>query len=286
MNVFIVGLGQIGGSIGLNLVKGRQIGRVSGYDRDRRQSLLAKRDKGIHSIASTIKLGLAQADLVILAIPTSQIVGLLPRILRYTSDRSAILDVGSSKAEILNVVNKCPRKINFVGGHPLAGTEGHGFASANSDIFAGAHFALIPTPGTSRNWIAAIKRLVVGLGARPMMMSAEQHDRLIAITSGLPYLISLGLMNLAISISRREPEIWNLTAGSFRSATRVAASSPTLTRDILLTNKDCVLNAMDRFIAELSAQREMISGEKNESLRQMISKANKAAVKIRNGKSS
>jgi len=279
MNVLIVGLGQIGGSIGLNLVTRKLVAHVAGYDLDKTESHLAMRKKGAHSIAPTLAQGLAQADLVILAVPTWEIIKLLPEIAQYIPDGSAILDVGSTKTEILKAVNRCHKRIDFIGGHPLAGTEGHGFASANPEIFLGAIFALVPAPGTDKNWVRQIKYLVAALGAKPLMISPEDHDRLMAITSGLPYLISLSLMNLAITTARHEPVIWKLTAGSFRSATRVAASSPKLTMDLLLTNKDYIIEALDKFIRELSAQKEIISrGDKN-SLGRLISKTHKAASK-------
>lgn len=278
MNILIIGLGQIGGSIGLNLVKGRKVGHVAGYDMDRKASLLAARKKGVHSIAPTLAKGLAKADLVILAIPTGEIIKLLPEIERHVPDSSAILDVGSTKAEILRAVNRCHKRINFVGGHPLTGAEGYGFVSANPEIFSGAIFALIPAPETDKNWIRQIKYLVSALGAKPLMINAKNHDRLMAITSGLPYLISLSLMNLAITTAKREPVIWKLIAGSFRSATRVAVSSPKLTADLLFTNKNHIITALDKFIGELSARREIISQGNENSLIRLILKTYEAAL--------
>jgi len=283
MQILIVGLGQIGGSIGLRLMKNRTYGRIIGFDKDKKQALVALKGKGVHRIIPRLENGISQADLIILAIPPRAIISFLPLIAGSIPRNSAVFDVGSTKVEIMKTANKYLRGLNFIGGHPLAGTEGSGFKSAHPDLFHGATFALLPSQGISGPWVKRIKSLVISLGARPLFMQTKQHDRLLALTSGLPYAICLSLMNLAITASEQNPEIWKLVAGSFRSATRVASSSPSLTTDILITNRRHLIKAIDQLSRELSRQkRAILLGDEN-YLKNLAMTTSSMAKKINHG---
>jgi prephenate dehydrogenase len=259
LNVLIVGLGQIGGSIGLDLVAIRGVGHVVGYDRNKTESARALRHRAIDHIAPTLQMGVAEADIVILATPIKSIIALIPEVCRELKSDAAILDVGSTKQEILKAALRVRPKANFIGGHPIAGNEGHGFRSARRGQFGGATFVLTPSPYATHGWVKVVTQLVKRLGALSVIMTARRHDRIAALTIGLPNVLSIALMGLAARAGARDPEIWRLTGGSFQGATRVAVSSPDLMTQMLVTNNVEVSLALARLIADISRLKAAIS---------------------------
>jgi prephenate dehydrogenase len=173
--------------------------------------------------------------------------------------------------------------VNYIGGHPLAGSEGCGPDAAGKGKFAGTTFVLIPLPGTEPRWIELIEELVTSLEARPLTMASEQHDQLIAVTSSLPYLLAIALAQLASTYAREHAELWDLVGGSFRSATRVATSSPDMTLDMFLTNRTNIVRAASEMINELSRLSRFIDEGDEASLRALIEKAKSEMEVIQNG---
>lgn len=236
--VAIVGMGQIGGSIGMALLRRKLTRCVIGIDRDPAVLRAAKARRACTMTAQDLA-AVALSDLVVLAAPVRGIRGMAKGI-RFLLPHDAIAtDVGSAKAAIM----KDYRGLRgFVGGHPMAGTEKAGIAAADPRLFEGATWVLVPG---DRRALPKLTRLVRVLGASPLVMTAAAHDRAVATTSHLPYLFALALK--AAARDRR------LAAGSFRSATRVAAQAPEMARDFLLANRFHVAAAADRMAAAFKA---------------------------------
>ena len=283
LKVLIVGLGQIGGSLGMDLVERRLVAKVTGFDINKAVVKRAKKLGAVDNIVNSLDEGMHKADLVILAVPIREIKKLIPVVGQFIRKDAAVLDVGSTKVEILKIASKLSQIVNYIGGHPLAGSEKYGLDSAETGKFVDTTFVLIPFPETKPEWIETAKKLVYSLGAKPLFMTAQEHDQLIALTSSLPYLFSIALMHQAAKYEERYKKIWNLVGGSFVGATRVASSSPEMTLDMFLTNQKNVVKVIKEMIAELTLWRQMIEKEDEASLRNLIEKAKKKREMIQGG---
>lgn len=283
LKVLIVGLGQIGGSLALDLVQRSLVAKVIGFDREQAIADEAEKRGAVHAVVYSLEDGLHQADLVILAVPIREIIKLLPRLADSINADTAILDVGGTKSEILKTASRLGISARYIGGHPIAGSENYGLSSAAPGKFKNQTFALIPSETTNEHWLHTIKALVKGLGATPLILTAEEHDRLIALTSHLPYVISLALVRLAARHTDQSGNVWNLMGGSFRSATRVAASAPDLTLDMFLTNRKTIPPAIDELIAQLATIRKIIDAGDEKSLHTLVTKVRQHNQKLRDG---
>ncbi len=268
--VLIIGLGQIGGSLGLDLVADNIVGEVVGYDPDLSVLDEAGRRRVIDTAAATLEAGIEHADIVILAAPLRQIIEVLPVVAEHLNVGALVLDVGSTKRRLRDEAARRGLTARYVGGHPLTGTEGFGLAAAQRHMFVGTEFVLSPTGATAEECLGLSAALVSALGAKPLVLDAAEHDRLIALTSNLPYLLSLALVRLTTERAAQHPEIKQLIAGSFKSATRVAASSPDLPLDMFLTNTDNCVIALNEIIGHLESLKTLISSLDESRLRELI----------------
>jgi len=290
--VLIVGLGQIGGSLGLDLVERKLVARVIGYDINKDTTARAFQRGAVHEIAPSLEEGIGATDLVIIATPIRRVSEVINSIAPLLTIDQLVMDVAGTKTEILRTVTTFGVPVNYIGGHPIAGTEGIGIESAQTGLFENATFVLTrpagqvwgqtchPSNGSEtrtnvratqpEHWLEPIRELVTGLGARPIEMSAEEHDRLIALTSHLPHVLALALSSLAQKHHEHVPRTDDLLGGSFRSATRVASSSPELILDMLLTNRENVSAVTDEIIVELTALRTKLASGEESALRELI----------------
>jgi prephenate dehydrogenase len=273
LKVLIVGLGQIGGSIGIDMIRNDLVNEVIGFDVDETTVAEALRRRAINSAALSLKDGVNRADLIILATPIRKIIELIPHVVSFANHEVAIMDVAGTKTEIFKALADIPEPVNYISTHPLAGNEKTGITAAGEWKFRGVDFILVPANGTEDKWIETVTLIIRSLGAQPLIMTAEKHDRLIAITSHLPYIFSLALTDLAVKYGQTNPHIWNLIGGSFKSATRVAVSSPDLTLDMFLTNKKELGTIVDELIDELRLIKEKIQNGDESLLKRMIIKA-------------
>jgi len=278
--VLVVGLGQIGGSLAYELKSRRLVGEVIGFDKDRSTLAHAQKKAVVGRTVGNLKEGLGEADIVVLAMPIRAIVATLPTVARFMKKGSVCLDVAGTTSEILATAAWLSPSINYVSGHPITGTEKHGIESARLGLFAGKTFVLTPSPHFKRDARASITQLVQKLGARPVVIPAERHDRLIAQTSHLPYCLALALSRQVGLTARTDPALWKLVGGSLRSGTRVANSSPDLTVDMLSTNRRQVIQAIDKYVKALEDLKQTIETKSDPGLRRYAVKARKIAGRI------
>jgi prephenate dehydrogenase len=209
--------------------------------------------------AGSIAEACADADVVYCAAP----VALLPELARAALDASGpdtvVTDAGSTKRQIVAALGDDER---FVGGHPLAGAETAGVANARADLFEGARWYLTPTERTGGILYDRLQRAIAGLGARPQAIDADAHDRLMATVSHLPHVLANALAGQAATELTHDSERMPEVGPSFRDATRVAGSNPSIWADIFVANSDAIAAAIDDVIARLREARELIrSGE-------------------------
>ena len=251
-SVALVGLGLIGGSIALGVRERWPQSRVFGVDSE---SVLAHAvgagaiERGFESIAE-----LPDASLIILAAPVNQNIELLRHIQPVESGVSrTITDVGGTKRAIVNAARTLPRHIEFVGGHPLAGGERGGFAFARPDLFAGRPWIFTPDGQASADAVDRLSRFVLGLGAKPSLLSAEEHDRVMAFVSHLPQLAASALMDAVGNAVQADG--LRMAGRGLVDSTRLASSPADVWRDICATNADAIGPALDCLIQRLTQLR-------------------------------
>jgi prephenate dehydrogenase len=277
MRVAIVGLGLMGGSLALAL-KGK-CASLLGIDPDPTAVKLAVENQIVNLAATDPASLLPTADLIILAAPVRVIISLLNLIPDHHPTRAIVLDLGSTKSEILIAMDLLPERFDPIGGHPICGKEQSSLAFADGRLYQGAAFVLSPLQRTSARARQAAAQLVLAIGARPLWMDATIHDRLVAATSHFPYL-------LANALSAATPlEAAPLTGPGFQSMTRLASSSPEMMHDILMTNRDNILTALKTFQIHLSRMEGLLSAGDFETLGSLLIEGaeNKENISVRKG---
>jgi len=257
--IAVLGLGLIGGSLGLALRKAGVAKNIAGYDSNPDVTRHALARGAITHLYHTGEEAVQQADMVVLATPILALPALLERIAPVLKPGALVTDTASTKAQVLTWAQTLlPANVVFVGGHPMAGREHSGIEAAEEKLFEGCSYCLTPTMETPPEAIAHLSAIVMRLGARPFVLDAERHDRLVAGISHLPFLLSSTLVQV---LAREEdwPEMMNLAAGGFRDMSRLAAGSPTMYRDICLTNKQAILSWLDALAWQLERVRSLIA---------------------------
>jgi prephenate dehydrogenase len=250
--VAIVGVGLIGGSLGMAIRRRSLADKVIGIDRGEDVLALAN-DLGAIDLGSDDLATVKGADCVIFATPVGCLPALLDSAARHIAPDALVTDVGSVKSRIAAAGDRLFGD-RFVGGHPMAGSEASGVGSALPELFVGAPWALIThrTDGADTNpSFARIARLVRELGARPVFLTAERHDRLVALTSHLPHALSFAFAAAVAGNADCEAAV-NVAGASYRDLTRVSRSSPELWADILLENRSHLLSAVAHYEASLA----------------------------------
>lgn len=252
--VCIIGMGLLGGSLGMAVRKRGLAERVIGVAR-RPQSLSAALAHGaIDDGALDAGKALAefQPDLVVLCVPILTILEMLDGLAGAVPAGAVVTDVGSTKGAIVAAGERLlPGR--FLGGHPMAGSEQAGIEAADATLFEGACWALTPAPASAP--VEPLAEWVRRLGARPLILPPAEHDRAVAATSHLPHALAAALACTVADTAAAVVETPQLAAGSFRDGTRVAASLPNLWRDICLTNRCALLEAMDAAAGRLASLR-------------------------------
>ena len=228
-SVAIVGAGQVGTMLGLALRAAGASREITIFDRDTDVAARSVARGAAHRVANRLELG---ADVVILALPVSAIVRLLDQSGAEVRPGALLIDTGSSKARIVGAMRALPTGVHAIGGHPLAGTERRGPDGADAGALRGATFALCPV----RDDPEALRRardLITAMGARPLVLDAESHDRAVARTSALPHLLAFALARATAPLAA---DVQALAASGYRGATRLAHSDPAMVAAFLAAN--------------------------------------------------
>lgn len=250
--VAIIGVGLIGGSLGLALRQLAKVGEIVGVARHQKSLQSALIIGAITGGTTRVKDAVKNADLVVVATPVDQIVAVAKDALRYMKRGAILTDVGSTKGGIVRAIEKMlPAGIDFIGGHPMAGSEQSGVNAASRDLFKNATYILTPTPKTSPDSFQTLHALLTQIGARVISLNPDKHDRVAATISHLPHIVSTALVNLAVSEGEGMDNILTLAAGGFYDMTRIAASSPEMWVDICLENGEAILGVLRHFQTEL-----------------------------------
>ncbi|MFT5366502.1 MAG: prephenate dehydrogenase [Candidatus Latescibacterota bacterium] len=259
--IALIGVGLIGGSLGLAL-KRLGIGReIVGISRD--ETLREARALGVIDVGFTydaLTEGLQKADLVFLCAPISRIMEQLPDVIQAVPSGCVVSDVGSTKRALVDKAEAIGRSdVFFVGGHPMAGSEKSGVGAADPFLFENALYVLTPAAGVPDAPMNEMVALVRSLGARPMHMDAETHDRVAAAVSHLPQMIATSLVNLVGRLNEADGLPLQMAAGGFRDLTRIASSPFAMWRDICQTNTAPIREMLGAYISELITIRDKVN---------------------------
>jgi cyclohexadieny/prephenate dehydrogenase len=205
-------------------------------------------------VVETNAAAAAGADLVFVCIPVGQCGDVAREIAGHLKPGAVVSDVGSVKADVIrDMAPHLPKSVRFVPAHPVAGTEHSGPDAGFAELFIGRWCILTPPPATEADAVDRLSIFWRALGAKVAVMSAEHHDLVLAITSHVPHLIAYTIVGTADDLSAvTRSEVLQYSAGGFRDFTRIAASDPTMWRDIFLANKAAVMEMLGRFNADLS----------------------------------
>jgi len=273
-NVCIVGLGLIGGSLSLALSK-RGI-RVTGYDQNRAVAAKALRRRAISRSSGSIRDAVENADIVVVCVPVQMIASSVRKCLVHSKRGAVITDTGSVKAAIVRKIGLGPGRAEYIGGHPMAGTEKAGFDEASGDMFLNRVCILTPRPSVSSRALHMLRRMWSLAGARTLVMTPAEHDRLVARISHLPHVIAIALMDYSI----RGKANLRIASGSFRDVTRVAASSPSMWQSIFEMNRKDLDRSITDFAAGLGNLRRAIRRGSRGSLGRILRKASNARIRL------
>jgi prephenate dehydrogenase len=270
----VIGTGLIGGSIGLALAG---LGHdVVGFDSDSERLARARELEAVGSVAADLEDAASGADVAFVALPVGAIAAAVARLL--DAGVPLVTDVGSVKGPVVaEVARLCPEgAARFIGGHPMAGSEQEGIDGARADLFVGAAWVVTPTPATAEGTYATLSEILRELQAEVVAVTPEDHDVLVSFVSHVPQLAASTLMDVATTHEAQHRALLRLAAGGFRDMTRIAASQPTIWLDILTSNRDAVLGALDAYLAGLQHARDIVAAGDREALKALLDRARAA----------
>lgn len=247
----VVGLGLMGASLCMDLKRHALCREVRGVARRTDTVLRAFFSEAVDEATNDLVTGVLGADIVILATPVRTIIHTLAEIGRVLWPGTLVMDMGSTKAEIVAAMELLPEGVQPVGGHPMCGKETAGFESAEEGLYRGAPWVLSPLQRTSAEAVALAAELATAVGAHPYLLDAQRHDRLVAGISHLPFLVASALVGTVAHVGADDPLAWELAAGGFRDTSRVAASDSRMFLDILMTNRAAVLEQLRDFAGQI-----------------------------------
>jgi len=262
--VALIGLGLIAGSMALAMRRAGLAGEITGYARSAATRKVAFDIGLVDRVCDSAAEAVKGADLVVLCVPVGAMAEVAREIGPHLEAGATVSDVGSVKRAVINAVGPhIPDGVHFIPAHPLAGTEKSGPTSGFAELFDGRWCLIVPVEGTDVAATQRLRDLWVGMGAQVDEMEADHHDLVLAVTSHTPHLIAYTMVGVADDLSRvTDTEVVNYSAAGFRDFTRIAASDPTMWRDVFLNNKDATLEILGRFTEELFAlQRAIRTGD-------------------------
>jgi prephenate dehydrogenase len=274
----IVGTGLLGTSVGL-AARAAGVPEVVGTDADRDELGDAYRLEAITIRARSVEEAADGADLVVAATPVRALAEVLAR--AHAVNPGAVLsDVGSTKSHLLSQLASLSTDLGrVIPGHPMAGSEQRGAQAARADLFHGASWVLTPAAHVDHTALRRVTRFVRALGGRPLILDPDLHDQVVAFASHLPQLAATALMG-AVAQVQAPAALRSLVASGFRDTTRIAASEPDLWVDICATNSPSIVVALDALSQRITLLRELVATGDREGLREVLTQAQSARLRI------
>ena len=267
-NILVIGCGLLGSSLVRKIHKKKIAKNIYVYEKSKKYLSQIKQLKLPCKILNKLDSTVSNCDLIIFCTPMSEYKNIIKKINTLLSYKNLVTDIGSSKTETQKIVNKYFNKnINWVSGHPIAGSEVSGPKNGSSEMFYKKWCVLIKDKNTNTESLKKLKVFWKKIGAKIVMMSAERHDKIFSITSHLPHLIAYNLVKSAQDFEKKEKyDLIQFSAGGLRDFSRIAASNEIMWRDIFFNNHSNISAAIDLFIKNLKNFKKDIKHKRNNSL--------------------
>jgi cyclohexadieny/prephenate dehydrogenase len=273
--VALIGLGLIGSSLSHVMRRERLAGHIAGYARSAATRATAVELNLVDSMCESAAAAAHDTDLVILCTPVGAYGDIAQQIAPSLKKGATLSDVGSVKSAVVRDVGPhVPEGVHFIPGHPIAGTEQSGPGSGFAELFTNRWCILTPVPGSDAKAVARLEAFWQACGSNVEIMTPSHHDRVLAITSHLPHLIAYNIVATAADLEEvTNTEVIKFSAGGFRDFTRIAASDPTMWRDVFLNNKEAVLEMLGRFSEDLSVLQRAIRWGDGDTLHALFTRS-------------
>lgn len=265
-----IGLGLIGGSIARGLRRANKDITIMAYMRTRSKLEQAKADGTIDIILDGIDETLFACDVIFLCTPVEYNAVYLEKVRPFLKPGALITDIGSTKTDIHQAVERLGYEDVFVGGHPMAGSEKTGYESSTDHLLENAYYIITPTKKSTLEQIDRIRQVALGIGALPIVLDYHEHDFSVAAISHLPHLVASSLVNLVHDNDSKDEIMKRLAAGGFKDITRIASSSPVMWEQICLENHENISHVLDEYIKMLIQARCSVDNLEAETLYDMF----------------
>ena len=248
-----IGLGLIGGSIAKAIRQYYPDYDIIAFDKNKESLALAIQEGTIHTSCSSIDDNFRGCNYIFLCAPVTYNAAYLSQLKDFLDENCILTDVGSVKTSIHEEVIRLGMEANFIGGHPMAGSEKTGYESSTDHLLENAYYIITPTKKTAPEQIERIRRIALAIGALPLVLDYHEHDFSVAAISHLPHLVASSLVNLVHDNDSSDEIMKRLAAGGFKDITRIASSSPVMWEQICMTNTENILILLKRYIASLES---------------------------------
>lgn len=281
-SVAIIGLGLMGGSLALALKEKNPRQHIVGITRTRATLDTALAREAIDAASDQLSAA-RDADVVVLAAPVRTILQQIPQLGEIAQEGALVLDMGSTKRKIVQVLDQLPERLTAVGGHPMCGKEVAGFEASDADLYKNKIFVLTRTARTTDKAFATSRALAETIGSRVIELDAERHDEIVAAVSHLPFIAASNLAGTVNEFADGDAQVWQIASSGFRDTSRLAASDGQMMLDILLTNSENVAHLMRAYSRRFGELADAIYDRDEETLRAMLDSAAKARREWRAG---
>lgn len=271
LNIGIIGLGLMGGSIAKCLSKKDCVEKIIAYDKNIEDLKIAKSENIITDYSTEINDSFSNLDYIFVCVPVSYTVDTVKELLPYISENCLVTDIGSTK---MNIVSKLEElDINYIGTHPMVGKEKSGLTYADSHLYDNAYFLITKTDKTKIENIDKIKEIILLLNAKPYIIPLERHDSIVSTISHVPHIIASTLVNMASSLEDEDNNLRTLAAGGFKDITRIASSGPQMWQNICLENSEEILKTIEAFKSSLAKIEKSIIDKKSDEIYNFLESA-------------
>ncbi len=265
LNITIIGLGLIGGSIAKSIRKNMDIKNLWAVDINENILIKSKSEGIIDHGFTNAKFPLQNSDLVIICTYFNEAIKFIKENMVYFKENSIITDVSGLKSKLVHEINlNLKENIEFISGHPMAGKENMGYDYSDDKIFIGANYILTPSINTSERSLKLLKEIIKNMGVKNITVtSPKEHDEIIAFTSQLPHIIACSLMN-SKNIDKKSLKC---TGGAFKDMTRIAENNADMWCEVIYENKENIISELDNFISDLNNMKKLIENNNTENLK-------------------
>lgn len=271
--VGFIGFGLIGGSLAKSLKKHQLAKKIIAYDVQHNSLVMAKADGVVDHIATTLDDGFSECDIIFLCCPVKINIKMIEALKDIIKPSCIVTDVGSTKDDIHRAIIDKSIGINFIGGHPMTGSEKSGYEASTAQLFENVFYVITPTKNSTDTDVAKLTSIIEGIDSIPLVMDSKTHDFTTASISHVPHILAALIVNSVEDLDGEEGYMHTLAAGGFKDITRIASASPVMWQQICLSNKAPILNALTHYKQLLEDVEAMIQNDDSRSLHYMFEDA-------------